>query len=517
MVRDSVQAAFFATGSAADAFNVATRIPTLLRDLFAEGAMSAAFVPTFTKTLAIEGKDAAWKLGSQVINTLLLITGVLVVLGIVFAEPLTVAFAGDYVKIPDKLPLTIELVRVNMPFLLLIAVAAACMGMLNALKRFVAPAVAPALYNVVFIVCTIGFYPLFRAIGINPVMSLSAGMLLGGVAQIVAQWPGLRREGYRHSWSIDFRNPHLREMLLLMGPATLGAAAAQINLVVNTRFATSAEPGAVSALNYAFRLMYMPVGIIGVAVATAAIPDIVRHAATKSFNEMRGTFSWGVRLMLMLSVPATVGLMVLAAPIVQLIFERKNFGPHDTTLVANALFYYAPGIVGYSIVKIASPSFYSLRDARTPVIISVITIAVNLILNWWLVGRMGFQGLALGTSIAATINAGLLLMLLARRIDGMDGSRILTALTKIALASIAMGAAAYWAERGLNAVLPVTIVGTVELARAVRVLGAVGAALAVLAAASWMLKIEEFRQAMARVTRRLPGTAPKVPPASTAD
>src|SRR5688572_9356772 len=163
MVRDAVQAAYFATGTAADAFNVATRIPQLLRDLFAEGAMSAAFVPTFTKTLATEGRDAAWKLGSQVINALVLVTGVLVILGIIFAEPLTIAFADDYGKIAGKLPLTIELVRVNMPFLLLIAVAAACMGMLNALKRFAAPAAAPALYNVVFIVCIVAFYPLFRS------------------------------------------------------------------------------------------------------------------------------------------------------------------------------------------------------------------------------------------------------------------------------------------------------------------------------------------------------------------
>jgi len=503
MVRDAVQGAYFATGTAADAFNVATRIPTLLRDLFAEGAMSAAFVPTFTKTLTIEGKDAAWKLGSQVINTLLLITGVLVVLGIVFAEPLTVAFAGDYVNIPGKLPLTIELVRVNMPFLLLIGVAAACMGMLNALKRFVAPAAAPALYNVVFILCTIVFYPLFRAAGIDPVMSLSAGMLLGGLAQILAQWPDLRREGYRHTWSIDFRNPHLREMLVLMGPATLGAAAAQINLLVNTRFATGAEPGAVSALNYAFRLMYMPVGIIGVAVATAAIPDLARHAAEKSYDAMRGTLSWGMRLMLMLSVPATVGLMVLAVPIVQLIFERKNFLPHDTELVAAALFYYAPGIVGYSIVKLASPSFYSLRDSRTPVIISIVTIAVNLVLNWWLVGRLGFQGLALGTSIAATVNATLLLIFLSPRLHGLDGAKVSIAILKIAAASLVMGLAAHWAYRGLTGAVPATILGTRELARAVNVFGAVGAGMGTLALASWALRIEEFRLAMSRVLIRI--------------
>jgi len=503
MVRDAVQAAYFATGTAADAFNVATRIPQLLRDLFAEGAMSAAFVPTFTKTLATEGRDAAWKLGSQVINALVLVTGVLVVLGIVFAGPLVMLYAEDYQNIAGKLPLTIELARVNMPFLLLIAVASACMGMLNAHKRFVAPAVAPALYNVVFILCTIVFVPIFVATGVEPVMALSAGMLLGGVAQIVMQWPDLKREGYRHSWSIDFRNPHLREMLILMGPATLGVAAAQINLLVNTSLATGAEEGAVTALNFAFRLMYMPVGIIGVAVATAAIPDLARHAAAQNLGDMRGTLSWGMRLMLMLSVPATVGLMVLASPIIQLVFERGQFGAHSTTLVAGALFYYAPGIVSYSLVKILSPSFYSLRDSRTPMLISLVTIAVNLVLNLWLIDQMGFKGLALGTSIAATVNAGLLLVFLSRRIDGIDGTRIGTALLKITVASVVMGAAAWAAERGLNALLPETLLGTVEVERAVRVLGAVGAGMAVLALASWALRIEEFRQVIARILTRV--------------
>ncbi len=499
LVRDVIQAFFFGTGMAADAFSVATRIPTLLRDLFAEGAMSAAFVPTFTRYLKTEGKDAAWRLGSQVINALLVVTGLLVVLGMVFAEPVARYYAEGYLDDPDKFALTVWLTRVNMPFLLLVAVAAACMGMLNALRRFAAPAMAPALYNVVFIVCTAVLTPAFMAAGVEPALALSLGMLLGGVAQIAAQWPSLRAEGYQHRWTLNVRDPALREVLFLMGPGSIGVAAAQINLLVNTWLATH-EPGAASALNYAFRMMYMPIGIIGVSVATAAIPEITRHATDRAFGEMRATVSWGVRLMLMLSVPATVGLMVLAHPIIALIFERGEFDPASTGLTASLLLGYAPGIVGYSVVKIASPSFYALRDARTPVMVSLLTIAANLGLNLWLFRVYGVFGLALGTAIAANLNALLLLVLLGRKLDGIDAARMTGSLARILLASAVMGAAVLLADGWLGRTVPGLLPGE-TLPRLVRVLTGVGIGIATLAVAAWLLRIDEFRQAMARLRR----------------
>ena len=506
--RDVLMAVYFGTGHDADAFGVATRIPTLLRDLFAEGAMSAAFVPTFTRYLTREGRASAWRLGSQVINALLIVTGILVVLGIVFAGPLVGGIASDYARVPGKLEETIQLTRVNMPFLLLIAIAAACMGMLNALKRFFVPAFSPAMYNVVFIACLAIGVPLFRAVGIAPVMALSAGMLLGGLAQIVVQWPLLHREGYRHTWTLDPRDPGLHELLVLMGPGVLGVAAAQVNLLVNTVLATN-EAGAVAALQYAFRLMYLPIGIFGVSIATAAIPDLARQAALGSHPDMRRTLSSGLRLMLMLSVPATVGLMVLSGPIVELVFQRGQFAAESTLRVGSALFFYAPGVIGYSIVKIASPSFYSLQDARTPVAVSVITILSNVGLNVWLDHVMGFRGLAFGTAIAANINAGLLLALLGRRIGGLDGRRVLVSLIKITVASAAMGLAAFYGEAFLHAHLPARQLGLALLPRLIRVLGGIGMGLATLAVAAWLLRIEEFSQAMGRVLRRSKG--PTVP------
>jgi putative peptidoglycan lipid II flippase len=498
LVRDQVMAGYFGTGAAADAFVVGTRIPTLLRDLFAEGAMSAAFVPTITRYLKTEGKAAAWRLGSLVVNGLLVVTGVVVLLGIVLAEPLARSYASGYTDTPEKIALTTLIARVNMPFLLLIAVAAAFMGMLNAVRRFFIPATSPAMYNVVFILCTIAFVPIFRRLGIEPVMALSVGMLLGGVAQVVTQWPALRQEGYRHQWILDFRDPGLREMLILMGPATMGVAAAQINLFVSTALATG-QDGAAAALQYAFRLIYVPIGIVGVSVATAAIPDLAGHAASGALREMRATVSWGLRLMLMLSVPAVVGMMVLSTPIIELLFQFGHFDANSTMLVSNALFFYAPGILGYSAVKLASPGFYSLQDARTPATISAISILVNLILNLWLNSTsLRFLGLALGTAIAANVNAGLLLYLLSRRLGGLDGGRVTRAFLKILVASAVMGVAAFYTEAWLHQLLP----DPWWLPRVIRVGSAIGVALATLALAAALLRIEEFAQVMRRVMRR---------------
>src|SRR6185295_6690316 len=238
--------------------------------------------------------------------------------------------------------------------------------------------------------------------------------LLGGLGQILIQWPLLRREGFRYRPLVDFRDPDLREVLRLMGPGTLGLAAVQINVFVNTYLATSQEEGAVSWLNYAFRVMYLPIGLFGASIATAALPSISRSASAGDLPGMRGTISAALRMMLMLNVPATIGLIVLSTPIVSLLLERGAFTSADTAATATALVFYAPGLIGYSAVKIASPSFYSLGDSRTPVTIGALSVAANLVLNLGLVAVMGYRGLALGTAAASLFNAACLLWLLER-------------------------------------------------------------------------------------------------------
>lgn len=513
VIRDQVMAHMFGTGAAQDAFNLATRIPNLVRDLFAEGAMSAAFVPTFTRYLKTHGREAAWQLGNLVLNALILVTSVLVVLGIVFAEPLlsllqtTGGTPEEMASEAARLSLAVSLARVVMPFLTLVAIAVALGGMLNALRRFFIPALSPAIFNVGVLLSALLVVPIVVKLGWEPIYGIAIGTLVGGLGQIVIQIPLLRREGFRYRPIVSFSDPGMREILLLMGPGTLGLAAAQVNLLVNTWLAWDQGQGAISALGFAFRLMYLPIGLFGVSVATAAIPEIARHVTAGALGDVRRTISSSLRMMLMMSVPATVGLMVLAGPIVEFIFQRGEFNATSTQMTALALFYYAPGLIGYSAVKIASPTFYALKDSRTPVLISLATIGLNLTLNLTLVRHMGFQGLAIGTAVAALFNASALFFLLSRRIDGIDGRRVCIATAKILIASLAMGAAAWGTEYWLREALPqfTSLTGwmAVTTRAGIRVFGAIGVGVLVLCLTAWALRLQEFLDVARKIVSRV--------------
>ena len=488
LIRDQVLAYLFGAGNAMDAFYVGFRIPNLMRDLFAEGAMSAAFVPTFTKRLTAEGRTQAWQLGNQLINALLIVTGLLVTIGIIFAAPLVMLFAGHFNEVPGKLELATTLTRIMLPFLSLVAIAAAFMGMLNSLQRFFTPALSPAMFNLAMIASGFALVPLMPSVGLPPIAGMAIGALIGGVGQVVLQWPALHHAGYRYRPILNLRDPGLREILRLMGPGILGLAAVQINLLVNTILATGEGTGAVSWLSYAFRLMYLPIGLFGVSIATAALPTLSRQAARENPEEMRQTISSGLRLMFMLNVPATLGLVTLASPIVALIFERGSFTPTDTAATAAALMCYAPGLLGYSTVKIAVPSFFALRDSRTPALISVGSVVLNVALNLLLIRLMGYRGLALGTAIAALVNAAALLYLLQRRLGGLEGPRIAMAFVKISVASALMAWAAFGTEQWLATTWP----GLGVWHQATRLGTAISAGLIVLATAARALRIEEF-------------------------
>ncbi len=499
LVRDQVLAYLFGAGDQMDAYNIAFRIPNLVRDLFAEGAMSAAFVPTFTRTLTNEGRERAWRLGNLVVNALLLATGLIVVAGMVFSVPITTAFASAYAEIPGKLELTVSLTRIMFPFLALVAVATALMGMLNSLQRFFVPAMSPAMFNVGSIICTIGLAPVMPALGLPVIVAPAIGVLVGGFLQMAVQWPSLHREGYRYQPVLDVRDEGLRRVLVLMGPGVVGLAAVQINLLVNSILATGEGTSAVSALNYAFRLMYLPIGIFGVSIATAVVPTLSRHAARNETAGMRDTVSGGLRMMLMLNVPATVGLVVLAGPIVALIFEHGAFTEAHSAATAAALAFYAPGLVGYSAVKIAVPAFYSLRDSRTPVVVSAVTVLLNVVLNVSLVRAMGFTGLALGTAVSAIFNASALLWLLRSRLGGLDGLRIAASFGRIGAASAVMGLAAWATDAALAAWLPARSMSVMAL----RVGLGIVVGLLVLDASARVMRAEEFIEARAMVLGRV--------------
>jgi len=492
LARDQVLAALFGAGNQMDAFIIAFRIPNLVRDLFAEGAMSAAFVPTFTRHLTLHGKVDAWRLGRHVLTALILITTAIVALGLVFTDPLVTLYAGGYAAVPGKLELTILLTRMMLPFLTLAALAAALMGMLNSLHHYFVPALAPATFNVATIGCALLLVPLMPAVGLPPIAAIAIGAILGGLGQVGVQWLPLRREGFRYRPALNLGDPALRRVILLMGPGTLGLAATQVNLFINTLLATSQGTGAASWLTYAFRLMYLPLGLFGVSIATAVLPAAARHAALDDPKAIRSTLARGLTLMLVLNVPATLGLLALATPIVRLLFERGQFLPADTDATAAALRLYAVGLVGYSTARIASPVFYALGENRLPVAMSVGSIAVNVVASLLLVNILGFRGLALGASIAALTHGALAVLLLRRRVGGVDGGRLALTLAKVLAAATVMALVAVTTERW-----SVTVVsGQGALGQAVRLSAAIGAGLTALAASAKLVRIPEFDEAL---------------------
>jgi putative peptidoglycan lipid II flippase len=505
LVRDQVLAAFFGAGNDMDAFVVAFRIPNLVRDLFAEGSMSAAFVPTFTRELALRGKADAWRLGNHVLNALIVTTGALVVAGIVFARPLVGLYAGDFARVPGKIELTVQLARIVLPFLTMAAIAAAVMGMLNSTHHFFVPALSPAMFNVATIVGVFALTPLMPQLGLRPIVAVAIAALAGGVGQIAAQWPSLRSEGFRYRATLDLRDRALHRVLILMGPGTIGLAATQVNLLVSTVLATSQGTGAASWLTYAFRVMYLPIGLFGVSIGTAVLPAVSRHAAVENAAAIRRTVSRGLGLMMALNVPATFGLIALATPIVELLFERGRFVPADTAATAAAVRFYAIGLAGYSAVRIASPTFYALGDSRTPAVVSGVAIATNLLVSIALVRAIGFAGLALGASAAAVTNAAVLLWILRARLGGLDDQRLLGTITKVTIAAAIMTVVAVAIQHAMDRVAP----GAGLFARSLRLSTSIGGALAALAGAARALGVEEFEEVgttvMGRVQKLLRG------------
>ncbi len=441
LIRDQVFAALFGAGTAADAFNMAFRVPNLVRDLFAEGAMSASFVPTFTEWRAKHGDEAAWALARQLMSTLLAVLLALCALGWVFAPHIVGLMAGGFGAVPGKLDLTVLLTRIMLPFLPAVALAAAAMGMLNARGVFFLPALAPALLNVGMIVFGLALIPVCRAWGWPVITGMAAGVVLGGVLQFACQLPALGRLGFR--WRLEWPtwHPGVRQVALLMLPATVGLAATQLNVFVSQAIAASFREGSVSWLQYAFRLMQLPIGLFGVAVATVSLPALSRAAVRGDLPGVRATLSESVRLVFLLTVPSALFLAVLARPVIALLFQHGRFHAGDTFATGDALVMYCIGLPAFAAVGIFTRAFYALGDTRTAVRATFVAVGVNLVLNLLFVGPfaslgLAHRGLALATSVTSLMNLGQLAYLLRGRLGGVDGARLFRSLARITLASI---------------------------------------------------------------------------------
>lgn len=445
LVREQTFAYLFGAGKWTDAFNVAFKIPNLLRDLFAEGAMSAAFVPTFNGIMQKSGQEKAFRLTNLTFCAVLVIVGALTVIGMVLSPYIVQILAPQFVNDPEKFAVTVTMTRIMFPFLLVISWAAISMGMLNSLGEFFIPSVAPVALNLSMILSGWLICPIAVKFGMPSITGMAIGAMLGGLLQFTVQLPSLVKKGWKFFWCLDFKDPGIRKIGRLMIPGTVGLAATQINVAVNTILATSQGDGAVSWISYAFRIMQLPIGIFGVAVAQATLPVISRQAASGDKNAMAETLANSIRLSAFINLWAGSAIVALAEPVIRIIYQHGRFGIEDTIATANVLRAYTIGIVFYALIKILGPAFYALEDTKVPVKASMLSIGVSIILSLSFISHFGYISLAYSSSIGAMVNAGFLFFILQKRVGGFGRFGLNGAIIKILGATIASGFATYYA------------------------------------------------------------------------
>ncbi len=532
LVRETIFAKYFGAGFLYDAFIVGFRIPNLLRDLFAEGALSAAFVKVFTDYQLKNSEKEAWRLASLVFNCLAVVLGVITVLGILlsplFVKLITYNYLGDpnHYYPPEKAALATTLMQIMFPFILLVALAALAMGVLNTKGRFGIPASASTAFNIASIIFGL-IFAFWLSGGVWErstdkiavpsdaaqwaMIGMSIGTIIGGAAQLLIQLPSLHKVGFRFSLNLNFRDEGVRRVMRLMGPAIIGTGAIQVKVLVDTVVASGIDGGA-SWLSYAFRLMQFPIGVFGVAIGTAAIPTLSRLASEENTVKFRNTLADAIKLVFLLAIPSACGLVVLGDPIISLIYQRGEFDAFDTNMTAWALAAYSIGLAGYAAIKVLSPAFYALDDAKTPMYISLASILVHVPASFGLMQLLstvgvsperpngyGHAGVALATSVVATVNFIALVVFMRRRINRINGREIVAALVKIILASAAMSAAAYgsyyvltnyFGEKGFS----------VRLAEAFIPIGIAGIVFLI---ASKILRIGELEKIFGMISRKL--------------
>jgi len=500
LAREQIFAALFGGGGAMDAFTAAFRIPNLLRDLFAEGALSTAFVTTFSKTVARGGDDAAWHLANKVATLTAVVLGVVCAAGMIFSAQLVAALAPGFD--PQKAALTAQLTRIMFPFILLVSLAALVMGMLNSKSVFGMPAMASSFFNIGSIVggVTLGYWidPHF---GARALIGLGLATVFGGALQLAVQLPSLARLGYRFRPDFRWRDAGVKAILLLMGPSVIAASTTQFNVLVNSMFASTLGDGPIFWLSIAFRLMQLPLGLFGVALGTVTLPLLSRLVVAGQMNGFRAELARAMRLALLLTVPSTVGLIMLAEPIISVLYQHGKFNAYQAAQAAGALRFYAIGLAGYAALKVLVNAFYALDKRKTPMLVSFGAVGVNLLLNWIFTFRLGWghRGLAFSTGCVATFNFLLLYAIMRSHLHGLESRRLLAMLAKVAAAAAALVAVcaasshwllADWATQpfliNLGALLGTVVVGAL-----------------VFAGCGVALHIEELKELQAALKRRL--------------
>jgi len=443
LAREMLYAAIFGAGAVNDAFRIAYAIPYFFRRVLGENAMASYFLPLFIDYKENKGPREAWRLADNVFNALLVVTAVLAGLFALFAPQILRVIAPGFTE-TGNLRLAIGLTREMVPFMVTMSLAAVLMSLLNAHRRFALPSSGPIILNLVFIAGLYTLVPLFGESKPEMIHGVAVAVVVGGVLQVVVLGAGTRGLGWRWKPRLDFRHPGLRKVMKLMVPALFGLAVTRINLLVDNALASLLGEGTISALNYSERLLQFPLGVFGIAMATAVLPALSSYAAKRDWGPLRDTFNDAVRLSLFVAVPATVGLVVLREPLIALFFQRGAFTAAATAEAAWALLFYALGLTAYIGVHVTVPVFYAQKDTKTPVIAAAVAVVVNVGGDLALMWSMEQGGLALASAAAAFVNWGILLVILRRRMGPLGLRSILNSGLRILGAAVAMGAGLFF-------------------------------------------------------------------------
>jgi len=495
LARETVFAFLFGAGRSTDAFNAAFRIPNLLRDLFAETSLSAAFVPVLTEQKG-KSKDAENLIASNIFNTLLLVVGIVSVAGIFLSPFLAKIIAPGFGSAPDKLALTGRLTGIIFPFLLFVALAAWAMSYLNTEGEFFIPSLAPAFFNVFSIAMPLAMFAYYTHRGGDPIYGAAIGVTVGGLMQFAVQGPRLFKKGFKYKFYINFRDPAFRKVMVLFVPVAIGLAGSRINVFVNTVLVSFLEERSLTWLNYAFRIMHLPLGLFGIAVGAVALPTLSRFVTEGNLDEIRKTLYDSLKMVFFLTIPTSVIIAFLSLPITSIIYQHGKFTAFDTSATAQALILYIIGIPFMSGLRNVAVVFYAYKDAKTPMYASFASIGINIVLNITLMRVMGFRAFPLSTTISALVNIAILFAFLPRKIGKFEMMPVVGYFMALTLTS-ALGGLGGWMLNGF--LLKMT--GISFMATVLRFVFCGAAAFVIFHVACLLLGIKEAREYLRRFTR----------------
>ncbi len=437
-IRDSRVAFLLGAGTAADAYTTAYRIPNLLRRLVGEGAISAAFIPIFSQYIAEQKEEDAWEFANTMLTAITIFLTAITIAGILLSPLLVRLFASGFADTPGKLDLTSALNRIMFPYIFLISLSALAMGILNSFHRFAAPAVSPIVLNLTMV----AFSFLGSLFG-DVTRTLAVGVVAGGALQLAIQIPALVRTGWRIRLKLNLNHPGVRRVAKLMVPVVFGVGIVQVNVLVDTQFASYLDEGSVTAIYFAHRVMELVLGGYAVAISTVILPLLSRHAALREMDELKTTINFAVRVILFITFPATVGLIFLRTEIIEVLFQHGDFDAASTALTAWALPFFAIGLSAFSMLKVIVPAFYALQDTRTPVKIAMYTMILNIVLNFLFIYPLRNGGPALATSLSAVFNSGALFIIFRRRFGPFGMKDVLQSVTKFTGGAVTVAVVCY--------------------------------------------------------------------------